>query len=62
MHPFLKTLIVDEYPEQIRKAIRDFLNHPENFLKHADLAPTRRQRRAPKPERYAASSASEMEI
>jgi hypothetical protein len=35
-HPFLKTSFVNEYPEEQRKAIRDVLNHPENFLKHAD--------------------------
>jgi hypothetical protein len=38
-HPFIKTAFVDEYPDPKRKAIRNFLNHPENFLKHADRDP-----------------------
>ncbi|MDO9311487.1 MAG: hypothetical protein Q7T85_07290 [Nitrosomonas sp.] len=35
-HPFIKRTFVDEYPEQKRKIIKDFINYPENFLKHAD--------------------------
>ena len=35
-HPFLKTSFIDEYPEDKRKGIHEFINHPENFLKHAD--------------------------
>jgi hypothetical protein len=38
-HPFIKTAFVDEYPEATRKVIREFLNNPENFFKHADRDP-----------------------
>ena len=38
-YPFIKTAFVDEYPGPKRPAIRKFLSHPENFLKHADLDP-----------------------
>ncbi len=39
-HPFIKTAFVDEYPESKHKILREFLNHPENFFKHADKDPT----------------------
>ncbi|MFO7559236.1 MAG: hypothetical protein R6X10_10440 [Desulfobacterales bacterium] len=37
--PFLKTGYINEYPESKRKMIRNFLNRPENFFKHADRDP-----------------------
>ena len=38
--PFIKTTFICEYPESKRKMLRDFINGPENFFKHADRDPT----------------------
>jgi hypothetical protein len=38
-YPFIKTTFISEYPESKHKMLRDFINGPENFFKHADRDP-----------------------
>jgi hypothetical protein len=35
-HPFIKTSFINEYPKEKQKVIREYLNRPENFFKHAE--------------------------